>query len=85
MNECDHFQPFYAFREWRSNIAPVCQPRLDYLAPEYSLTKSCDVASDMFSLGVLMYAIFNNGKTLFQCRDEWSAFEKNVGEVRIRD
>jgi SCY1-like protein 2 len=35
----------------------------------------------MYSLGIFLYAIFNNGKPIFQCRDQWGAFEKNVAEV----
>ncbi|ELU10963.1 hypothetical protein CAPTEDRAFT_109432 [Capitella teleta] len=74
--------PYFTFREWRANAPVLSQPKLDYLAPEYALTQSCDTSSDMYSLGVLLYAIFNNGKPIFQCQDQWGAFEKNISELK---
>ena len=59
----------------------VAQPNLNYLAPEYALTMQCDISSDMYSLGILLYAVFNNGKPLYNCRNELSAFRKNSEEV----
>ncbi|CAH1785559.1 unnamed protein product, partial [Owenia fusiformis] len=72
----------FSFREWNPESPPKIQPNLDYLAPEFSLTMSCDTSSDMFSLGIVFYAIFNKGKTLFECRDQWHAFKKNASELR---
>lgn len=74
--------PSFEFKEWECDIPPVAQPHLDFLAPEYSLTMSCSQASDMFSLGALIFAIFNNGKPLYECRDDISQFKKNSEEMR---
>ena len=75
------FQPYFPFSEWDPGIPPVAQAHLDYLAPEYGLTRICDVSSDMFSLGVLFYACFTNGKTIFNCQNEFHAFKKNIEGV----
>ena len=74
-------QAFYPFREWSPELPPVIQPSLDYLAPEFTLSMSCDTASDMFSLGVLFYAVFNSGQTIYKCSDQFSAFKKNISQV----
>ena len=63
-------------------MPPLIQPQLEYMAPEYVLTANCDTASDMFSLGLLFYCVFNNGKTLFECREELTAYKKNIEEVQ---
>ena len=55
---------------------------MDYMAPEYVSTMTCDTASDMFSLGMLFYTVFSKGKTLLECRNEMSAYKKNMSEVR---
>ncbi|XP_041365074.1 SCY1-like protein 2 [Gigantopelta aegis] len=74
--------PLYRFQEWSSEIPPLAQPNLNYLAPEYALTMMCCTASDMYSVGVIMYASFNKGKTLFDCKDQLSVFKKNAEELR---
>ena len=53
------------------------------MAPEYVLTMTCGTASDMYSLGLLIYAVFAKGKPLFECHGELSAFKSNAEEVRI--
>ncbi len=63
------------------DIPPVVQPHLDYLAPEHTLSHTCDTSSDMYSLGVLFYAVFNNGKPLYECNHQLSAYKRNVEEV----
>jgi len=75
------FQPLFSFKDWDPDIAPCAQPNLDFLAPEFALTESCSLASDMFSIGVLIYAVFNNGKSLYDCKHQLSAFKKNAEEV----
>ncbi|XP_061180862.1 SCY1-like protein 2 [Saccostrea echinata] len=68
--------------EWNPDQPPVTQPDLDYMAPEYYLTHSCSEASDMFSLGVLIYCIYNHGKALYECHGQLSQFKKFVEELR---
>jgi SCY1-like protein 2 len=39
------------------------------MAPECGTIKSYDAQSDMFSLGMLVYALYNRGRTLYECHD----------------
>lgn len=68
--------------EWNPDQPPMTQPCLDYMAPEYCLTLSCCEASDMFSLGVLIYCIYNHGKPLYECHNQLSQFKKFTEELR---
>lgn len=75
-------QPFWEFREWDEDLHPQAQPHLDYLAPEYALTLSCDTAADMFSLGALIYSVFNKGRPLYENGGRFSTFKKNACELK---
>jgi len=75
------FQPLFVCGGWEVDVAPCGQPHLDYRAPEYALTDTCSLASDMFSLGVLIYAVFNSGKPLYECKNQPASFKKNAEEV----
>ncbi|CAF3724612.1 unnamed protein product [Adineta steineri] len=72
----------YPFRDYDGNIPAVINPRLDYMAPEYGTIKSYDSQSDMFSLGMLIYALYNRGRTLYECHDSYSAFMKNCDDLK---
>lgn len=76
-------QPYYPIREWDPQLTPVAQPKMNYLAPEYALTSACDTASDMFSIGVLLYALYNTGQPLLDSMNDWSKFKKNVSQVSL--
>ena len=52
------------------------------MAPEYSTTKSYDSQADMFSLGMLIYALYNHGKTLYECHDNYSAFVRMSDDLK---
>lgn len=63
-------QPTYPFQEYNYSLPTVAQPPLDYLAPEYILTKSHSNAADMFSLGMLIYSLYSiNGQSLLPVKD----------------
>lgn len=72
----------FEFQEWEVDYPSISQPKLDYLAPEYSLTMTCSPASDMFSLGMLIFTVCNNGKSLYECNDELRQFKSNIKELR---
>lgn len=61
---------------------PYAQPTLDYLAPEYVLAGRCDPAADVFSLGVLAFAVFNKGRTVMDNRSNMGTFKKNAQELK---
>ncbi|CAF0763821.1 unnamed protein product [Didymodactylos carnosus] len=73
----------YPFRDYDCNVPALINPRLDYMAPEYVLTRSYDTQADMFSLGVLIYAIYNRGRTLNDCHDNYSNFRKMVDDLKL--
>ncbi|CAF0785506.1 unnamed protein product [Rotaria sordida] len=73
----------YPFRDYDGNIPPILNPRLDYMAPEYVTNKSFDSQSDMFSLGMLIYALYNHGRTLYECQDNYSSYTKMCDELKV--
>ena len=52
----------------------------DFLAPEYALSDSCSPASDMFSLGMVAFTLYNT-KPLYTNSGNWGIYKKNAGEV----
>ncbi|KAM4523130.1 SCY1-like protein 2 isoform 2-T2 [Fundulus diaphanus] len=73
----------YTCREWEPNLPPLCLPNPEYLAPEYILSVSCDAASDMYSLGVVMHAVFNEGKPVIQVNkhDIFKSFSRQLDRL----
>lgn len=80
-------QPKYTCKEWDPNLPPLCLPNPEYLAPEYILSVSCDSASDMYSLGVVMHAVFNEGKPVFQVNkhDIFKSFSRQLDQASWTD
>uniref|UniRef100_A0A674CUD0 SCY1 like pseudokinase 2 n=1 Tax=Salmo trutta TaxID=8032 RepID=A0A674CUD0_SALTR len=76
-------EPKYSCKEWEPNLPPLCLPNPEYLAPEYILSVSCDAASDMYSLGVVMHAVFNEGKSVFQVNkhDIFKSFSRQLDQL----
>lgn len=42
------------------------------------MNSNCSILSDMFSLGMVICAIFNSGKTLIQAQNSTSAYLKQL-------
>ncbi|XP_073245598.1 SCY1-like protein 2 isoform X1 [Porites lutea] len=74
-------QSMYNAGQWEPRLWPWAQPDLNYAAPEYILSRSCDVSSDMFSLGVLIHSIYNKGRPPFDCDNNMTAFKRNVEQM----
>ncbi|XP_062339515.1 SCY1-like protein 2 isoform X2 [Osmerus eperlanus] len=76
-------EPKFSCREWEPNLPPLCLPNPSYLAPEYILSVSCDTASDMYSLGVLVHAIFNQGAPVLQVNqnDIFKSFSRQLDQL----
>uniref|UniRef100_A0A8C4R5S3 Protein kinase domain-containing protein n=1 Tax=Eptatretus burgeri TaxID=7764 RepID=A0A8C4R5S3_EPTBU len=77
------FQTFSCI-EWDPALPALCHPRPEYLAPEYILSVSCETASDMYSFGMLMYAVFNKGKTILEPsggRDIFKSFSIHLDKL----
>lgn len=73
----------YVCKEWDPNLPPLCLPNPEYVAPEYILSVSCDSASDMYSLGVVMHAVFNEGRPVFQVnkQDIFKSFSRQLDQL----
>ncbi|XP_063303304.1 SCY1-like protein 2 isoform X1 [Pelobates fuscus] len=76
-------EPKFVCKEWDPNLPPLCLPNPEYLAPEYILSVSCDPASDMYSLGVIIHAVFNKGKTIFEVNkhDIYKSFSRQLDQL----
>ncbi|XP_030845520.1 SCY1-like protein 2 isoform X3 [Strongylocentrotus purpuratus] len=72
----------FPLRELMNDVSAVLQPNLNYLAPEYLLTQSCDTSSDLFSLGMLMYSVINTGKLFHDCNENLSTFKQKSEQLR---
>lgn len=61
----------------------MAQPDLDFMAPEVQLEQGKEVLTvvDMFSLGMTICAIYNNGKSLIQANHNPSHYAKRVEQV----
>ncbi len=55
-----------------------CTPNMDYLAPEIVNDDSCSPASDVWSLGCLIYALFNEGETVIKCHQNIGAYKECI-------
>uniref|UniRef100_A0A8B9HA95 SCY1 like pseudokinase 2 n=1 Tax=Astyanax mexicanus TaxID=7994 RepID=A0A8B9HA95_ASTMX len=76
-------EPKYVCKEWDPNSPPLCLPNPEYVAPEYILSVSCDSASDMYSLGVVVHAVFNEGKPVFRVnkQDIFKSFSRQLDQL----
>ncbi|XP_038612120.1 SCY1-like protein 2 isoform X3 [Tachyglossus aculeatus] len=76
-------QPKFPCKEWDPNLPSLCLPNPEYLAPEYILSVSCETASDMYSLGAVVYAVFNKGKPIFEVnkQDIYKSFSRQLDQL----
>ncbi|CAH2005342.1 unnamed protein product [Acanthoscelides obtectus] len=77
VNDVDGVEPIPC-QPWTSRLSKMVQPNLDYMAPETQTQSVCSLLSDMFSLGMVICAIFNKGKPLIQANNSSSAYVKQL-------
>ncbi|KRX96593.1 SCY1-like protein 2 [Trichinella pseudospiralis] len=58
------------------------QPSLNYLAPEIILGGRIDTSADIYSFGVLIFAIFNKGRPIFDYENNINRFEAKIRELK---
>uniref|UniRef100_A0A1B6C9B0 Protein kinase domain-containing protein n=1 Tax=Clastoptera arizonana TaxID=38151 RepID=A0A1B6C9B0_9HEMI len=68
--------------EYKSDLHPLAQPELDYLAPECVLLESNTAASDVYSLGVMIYALYNEGQPLFSANKDLHTYKQNINKIK---
>ncbi|XP_070509672.1 SCY1-like protein 2 [Chironomus tepperi] len=76
-HETDAVEPIMC-PPWSTRISKMAQPNLDFTAPEIQTSSNCSILSDMFSLGMVVCAIFNNGKPLIQAQNTPSQYLKQL-------
>lgn len=60
----------------------MAQPDLNFMAPEVQLNKMCTPLSDMFSVGMVICAIYNEGRSLICADHNPSSYVKQLDQVR---
>ncbi|XP_031640158.1 SCY1-like protein 2 isoform X1 [Contarinia nasturtii] len=76
-NEIDPVDPVPC-QPWSSRASKMTQPNLDYMAPENQILSKCSILSDMFSLGLVICTIFNQGHALIQANNSASTYLKQM-------
>lgn len=74
-------EPVWAVPEYDHGLPPELFPDLDFTAPEYCSLESASPAADMFSYGMLVFAIYNR-KPLLQSNRNWGVFKRNCSELK---
>ncbi|XP_018645621.1 protein kinase [Schistosoma mansoni] len=74
-------QSFVKMPVWQSNLMPTCQLNLNASSPEAILQGEVTAASDMFSLGLLICALFNRGKSILDVGDDYHAYKRTVKQT----
>ncbi|XP_072380250.1 SCY1-like protein 2 [Diabrotica undecimpunctata] len=74
--------PSYIFEEYSATVPPVCQPNLDYLAPEHALSLVQSQASDMFSLGMLICTLYSPDRKCFKPVRDLQQFRARAQELK---
>ncbi|CAB3254404.1 unnamed protein product [Arctia plantaginis] len=75
--------PFWPFNEYCQAMHPLTQPLLDYLAPENVLSATHSPSSDIYSLGMVIYALHSTGhQTLGSVGTDYTKFKRFVNEIR---
>ncbi|XP_063534829.1 SCY1-like protein 2 [Cydia strobilella] len=75
--------PYWPFNEYCQAMHALTQPSLDYLAPEYILSASHSPASDIYSLGMVIYATHSpTHQTLGNIGSDYGKFKRFANELR---
>ncbi|XP_011874672.1 PREDICTED: SCY1-like protein 2 isoform X2 [Vollenhovia emeryi] len=65
-------------QSWTKHMPKMTQPNLDYTAPEVQQKKLASFSSDMYSLGMTICAIYNQGRPLIQANHSCSDYLKQL-------
>ncbi|KAJ3413653.1 hypothetical protein HDV05_007721 [Chytridiales sp. JEL 0842] len=70
---------------YASDYPPFCCPSLDYVAPEIVLENRCETASDVWSLGCLIFAVFNGGSSPINSNNNTHYYQTKIDGVGSLD
>lgn len=74
-------QESFACKAWSPKASKMAQPDLNYIAPEIQTTEVCTYVSDMFSFGMLICTIYNNGYSLIDAQYNPSTYLRQLDTV----
>ncbi|TPP59502.1 SCY1 protein 2 [Fasciola gigantica] len=80
-NDLDVFQNSPKFKGYQAKLPKVAQPNLDFVAPEAQLYSSMSPLADMFSVGMVICAIYNHGHSLIDCEQNPTIYARKLTEV----
>ncbi|KAJ6488644.1 kinase-like domain-containing protein [Mycena vitilis] len=69
----------WEFPTFDGHVPAYIQRSFDYMAPEYALDEQLVTASDMYSLGCLIYAVHCKGNTPFKNHGSLGGLRENAG------
>ncbi|KAF8571557.1 hypothetical protein P879_02877 [Paragonimus westermani] len=69
------------FTGYSTKFPRASQPNLDYVAPEAQLYNSMSPLADMFSLGMVLCAIHNDGRSLIEADNNPNVYIKKLPEI----
>ncbi|ELU03322.1 hypothetical protein CAPTEDRAFT_140753, partial [Capitella teleta] len=82
--EGNHKHESFKFSQWTPKHPKMAQPDLDFMAPEIQLDpggKVCSCSFDMFSLGMVLCAIFNGGHSLLLAAHNVANYSKQLDKL----
>lgn len=84
LNQTPHeAKPYWSLPDYNSTWHVLTQPPLDYTAPEVALISSHSPASDIYSLGVLIYAMHTpGGRPPKMFGKDFGAFKRFAGDLK---
>ncbi|KAK1118526.1 hypothetical protein K0M31_014835 [Melipona bicolor] len=71
-----------SLQPWTNRTPKMIQPNLDYIAPEVQQKKMGGFYSDMYSFGMTICAIFNQGRPLIQANHSCSEYLKQLENLK---
>jgi len=76
------FQDMFPYQPWSTKNSKLAQPNLNYIAPEIQIEKKCGQISDIFSLGMTVCCIYNNGQPLINAEQNPQQYLRQLDQVR---
>lgn len=67
---------------YTSKLPKMSQPDLDFLAPEIQSSSACSPQSDLFSFGLLILSLYNNGRSPIESNFSSALYFKQLETVR---
>ncbi|THD24268.1 SCY1 protein 2 [Fasciola hepatica] len=72
------------FKGYQAKLPKVAQPNLDFVAPEAQLYSSMSPLADMFSVGMVICAIYNQGHSLIDCEQNPTIYARKLTEIPVK-